>query len=421
MRTEVTTTSSRARINRKRRRRLHRITSIITPPERTAFQSPIAANANHDPTRPQTKTISASETPRPKIRILYGTRASRLELPPVDQLTRLNSCRRQMQKTAINGEDTRIEITFDVRDRRNSVNSRFPPILLQSGQQITEEFFFSTFPAPFNSPPEREQKSDNGEILQTARNLAPKSLQCEEYLKFVKLFKVSIHAIRMEYELKINCLRACFPNEEFLGDGSSMLDYRKMIVRMNLRYGTLRRISLTYTNKLREVQSLNLRNHEQCSILYKILQAFKTALSTIGESDAFYDDSKYMAVVETLSSDAYHDFQTFTEARDLSPNMSSLHEYIQKLEISTRKYCENRIGSDKKATKLLAQATPELPEEFDDQDFFSDDDDAALTEAVKPFRCKTQAVSQTPLLSNSMRRTPFTPSVRNFRKNGHSR
>ena len=118
-------------------------------------------------------------------------------------------------KSAVAGEDGMEEVYFNVNDRRNVAESKFPPIMIDEDEFISEEYFFSTFPAPFNTPPHKEQNCDNGELLQTARNLAPKIVNYEQYSKFMKNFKVTIHAVRMDYELKINCLKSCFPDYEF--------------------------------------------------------------------------------------------------------------------------------------------------------------------------------------------------------------
>ena len=251
-------------------------------------------------------------------------------------------------KTAVAGEDGNEDIYLNVNDRRNSQASKFPPIIMNESESITEEYFFSTFPAPFNTPPHREQRCDNGELLQTARNLAPVNLDYENYSKFIKNFKVTIHAVRMDYELKINCLRACFPNHEFFGDGNSMLDYRKMIVRMNLRFGTVRRASQFFMKKFTDRKEVDLRHYAQVATFHNDLQAFQTALSIIGETRLFLDDNKYAIIIESLSAFSYHDFQNFLEARGLQPGMKSLITFVSKQELTARQYFEVKQNNNNK-------------------------------------------------------------------------
>ena len=251
-------------------------------------------------------------------------------------------------KTAVAGEDGNEDIYLNVNDRRNSQVSKFPPIIMNESESITEEYFFSTFPAPFNTPPHKEQRCDNGELLQTARNLTPVNLDYENYSKFIKNFKVTIHAVRMDYELKINCLKACFPNHEFFGDGNSMLDYRKMIVRMNLRFGTVRRASQFFMKKFTDKKEVDLRHYAQVATFHNDLQAFQTALSIIGETRLFLDDNKYAIIIESLSAFSYHDFQNFLEARGLQPGMKSLLTFVSKQELTARQYFEVKQNNNNK-------------------------------------------------------------------------
>ena len=98
---------------------------------------------------------------------------------------------------------------------------------------------YNMFSIPFNEPPDKKQIGNNGDLLQIAKNLAPKTHDFENHIEFCSSFKVAVHSIRTDYDLKLQCLPSCFSPTEgaFLGKGSSILDSSEAIVRMENRFG----------------------------------------------------------------------------------------------------------------------------------------------------------------------------------------